>query len=974
MRNLKKVLSLALALVMLLGMMMIGAGAATTKATDLSAANQEALAVLKATKVMTNARYDDNVTRAEAAKMVLTIYNPTLAKGVKNTKNSVYFTDVKNHWAAGYIDLCFSEGIVSGRTKNVFDPNGTVTGYELGKMILKAMGSEKKYTGSTWTSKVMKDVTDLGLSANTKIGSNWDKALTRVQTAQLVFNGLTKSISGATNYVLYQADGTTRVPAYANTVFSSMSEAIMMKLASGSAGDTWIAAPYTASDALINNFPTLVNTPAKTDAFGRTSNVWTMDGKTVYSSAAGATKIYTAPATSSQIYNDLGLTAASVTATTNIDGVSDTFTLDRAVTNSTIGAVGATTYAYKTGANSATISVVTNYLAKVTKVNAAKAATATAAAVPASVEATVYGVVTADGASLTGKTFETADFAKDQYVVVTVKKTSTANGSDWTIQSMEAADSVEGVMTAYNGTTSLTVNGTAMPIADVNTKANTGMKVNPASILFQNTWTYYAKDGVILGGELKQSAVSTDYVYVVSTQAQKGADTLFGTSGNAVKANVIFAADGANAVIDLAIGGIAAAPTYAKPAANGTVAPGTALPTTEATAQPVGNWFAYTVNDGKYTLQALNANYAASVSPDTWQVTNPNDTSGVELTKDAPKTLTANGTKYTTNTTQIVTVDSKNNRTVTTGLVAAKLSGKVLVTYAPGSSVVSALVAVGQPAPVQTAANYAYAVKQGATTAVGNVWTFAVNGAQADFTIASGGTQPVAGKVYTLNTGANNTFTVEAVTTAPATAKQVTLIGDTHIIVDSTVYSKASSFVVYNASSSASVKGEADTLEDGDFVILVASNNVASVVYIVDDPALNCDHSGSRTQHAAAAGTDCAHKGTIEYYTCDVCGKAFASSSASDVTELTSEQINNGAYGSHDWDTEWTSNDTHHWHECKTAGCHVTDNAQKNGYTTHSAGSWDNSGTTHTKSCTVCEKLLDSHSGTAGDSSCSDCQ
>ncbi len=40
----------------------------------------------------------------------------------------------------------------------------------------------------------------------------------------------------------------------------------------------------------------------------------------------------------------------------------------------------------------------------------------------------------------------------------------------------------------------------------------------------------------------------------------------------------------------------------------------------------------------------------------------------------------------------------------------------------------------------------------------------------------------------------------------------------------------------------------------------------------------------------------------------------------------------------HVWSGDWTTNDTHHWHECTAAGCPVTDDAQKDGYAAHTGG------------------------------------
>lgn len=40
----------------------------------------------------------------------------------------------------------------------------------------------------------------------------------------------------------------------------------------------------------------------------------------------------------------------------------------------------------------------------------------------------------------------------------------------------------------------------------------------------------------------------------------------------------------------------------------------------------------------------------------------------------------------------------------------------------------------------------------------------------------------------------------------------------------------------------------------------------------------------------------------------------------------------------HSWKSDWTSDATHHWHECANESCDVTDNAGKNGYAEHTGG------------------------------------
>ena len=53
----------------------------------------------------------------------------------------------------------------------------------------------------------------------------------------------------------------------------------------------------------------------------------------------------------------------------------------------------------------------------------------------------------------------------------------------------------------------------------------------------------------------------------------------------------------------------------------------------------------------------------------------------------------------------------------------------------------------------------------------------------------------------------------------------------------------------------------------------------------------------------------------------------------------------------HSWSSEWSKDETHHWHECTAEGCTVTDNAGKDGYAEHV---WDKG--TVTKPATETEK------------------
>ena len=67
--------------------------------------------------------------------------------------------------------------------------------------------------------------------------------------------------------------------------------------------------------------------------------------------------------------------------------------------------------------------------------------------------------------------------------------------------------------------------------------------------------------------------------------------------------------------------------------------------------------------------------------------------------------------------------------------------------------------------------------------------------------------------------------------------------------------------------------------------------------------------------------------------TCTKAGKKTYSCAKCDATKI--EPI--PATG-HSWKSDWTSDATHHWHECTNKNCDVTDNAGKNGYAEHSGG------------------------------------
>ena len=108
MKNLKRVLSLALTGTMLAGMMTIGASAANKDFTDADEIQHtEAVNVMSTLGVLKGkdtGAFDPTttVTRAEMAKIICVMLNggndPTLGSG-----SNAMFSDINGHWAKNYI-------------------------------------------------------------------------------------------------------------------------------------------------------------------------------------------------------------------------------------------------------------------------------------------------------------------------------------------------------------------------------------------------------------------------------------------------------------------------------------------------------------------------------------------------------------------------------------------------------------------------------------------------------------------------------------------------------------------------------------------------------------------------------------------------------------------------------------------------------------------------------------------------------
>ena len=193
MRNLKRALSLALASVMLLGMMVVGTGASYA---DVSSEdNKEAIEFLQSLSVMSgddngNFNPDQVVTRAEMTVIICKmLYGDKL--NVAPFVGADTFNDVPA-WAQGFVNLCASQGIVGGVGDNKFAPNEPVTTAQAALMLARALGyfqTDAEFAQG-WMLAATERGTKIGLYEN--LGNlSATAGLTRNDVAQMAYNAMT---------------------------------------------------------------------------------------------------------------------------------------------------------------------------------------------------------------------------------------------------------------------------------------------------------------------------------------------------------------------------------------------------------------------------------------------------------------------------------------------------------------------------------------------------------------------------------------------------------------------------------------------------------------------------------------------------------------------------------------------------------------------------------------------------------------
>lgn len=454
MKNLKKVLSLVLALAMALSLMTAAFAADASDYKDYSKVTyKEAVDVMTAAGIFNggdgnNFNPDATLNREQAAK-IITYMLVGQEKADKLTATIAPYADVAaNRWSAGAIAYCTNEGILAGDGNGRFNPTAPVLGTQFAKMLLVALGYDakaEKLVGNSWAINTAKlALGDADLDNGMEEISLSDN-LNREQAAQMAYNAMKATL------VEYEDKGD-NITLPGGIIINNGATKATPVTSKVKAESTNISAEKTTDGLWTVEFAEkyckdLKVTANNTDAFERPASTWKYKNTEIGTYADDADASYTTEVKMGTIYSDLGLSKgiAKANITTYVNGQKTTSNYDitKGESNNKIGGNGVLTEVYYDDeAETVVITMVNTYLGKITASYAASS--------------TKDAYVNFEAKTGSGSTYETdADYAVDSYVLYTYSSKS----GDVGVQSMQAAEEVTGNLTAYTQGKSVTVGG-----------------------------------------------------------------------------------------------------------------------------------------------------------------------------------------------------------------------------------------------------------------------------------------------------------------------------------------------------------------------------------------------------------------------------------------------------------------------------------------------------------------------------------
>ena len=187
----------ALCLALCLAVLPARAGAAYTDITDetvaTAAAALEGMGVVSGTSDSTF-NPSGSLTRAQLSAMLVNAAG--LSNQVSTYARKTMFSDVSaSAWYNGYVNLAYSQGLVSGNGDGTFGPDTSVTYGEMATSLLRLLGYTSEQVGTVWPLDYTAFCDELGFSDGLSLGA-YDN-LNRGEGAVLLYRALKAPVSGS---------------------------------------------------------------------------------------------------------------------------------------------------------------------------------------------------------------------------------------------------------------------------------------------------------------------------------------------------------------------------------------------------------------------------------------------------------------------------------------------------------------------------------------------------------------------------------------------------------------------------------------------------------------------------------------------------------------------------------------------------------------------------------------------------------
>ncbi len=249
----RKLFLLALCLALCLTALPAGAEAAFTDITDQTMAT--AAAALEGMGVVSGASdttFNPTGSLSRAQLCAMLVGAAGLSSQVSTYARKTLFSDVSpSAWYNGYVNLAYSQGLVSGKGNGTFGPEEAVTYGEMATSLLRMLGYTSAQVGAVWPLDYTAYCDELGLSEGLSLDA-YDN-LNRGQGAVLLYRALKAPVSGSTQSYYETIEGVSSVEEAilldGNASYGG-SSGLLMAYAPAGGGITYYTQNDTKSEAL----------------------------------------------------------------------------------------------------------------------------------------------------------------------------------------------------------------------------------------------------------------------------------------------------------------------------------------------------------------------------------------------------------------------------------------------------------------------------------------------------------------------------------------------------------------------------------------------------------------------------------------------------------------------------------------------------------------------------------------------------